>query len=218
MSFHEILQEVQGRGEGVRHGLPQMQTIALHLWVGHRRARKTSGPSAGRHANRNATHGRPEASPIAERSATVALAPPRRLVRPSAPTFTLAGQIAELEVLKQKNLNRGRNLGILSLLVALAIVILIYSVYSRTVLAYAILENIEIEQDPVVESQDHRLVRCENSRQGCVRPPVRDRSSRKTRHDHGGQTSAYVVELAVRPQDRDRLQRRLTRRLVPDEN
>ena len=72
---------------------------------------------------------------------------------PKAPTFTLVGQIAELEVLKQKNLNRGRNLGILSLLAALAIMILIYSVYSRTVLAYAVLENIEIEQDPDADTQ-----------------------------------------------------------------
>ena len=72
---------------------------------------------------------------------------------PKAPTFTLTGQIAELEQIKQKNLKRGRNLGILSVLVALAILVLIYSVYSRTVLAYAILENIKIEQDPVAESQ-----------------------------------------------------------------
>ena len=69
------------------------------------------------------------------------------------PTFTLAGQIAELEQIKEQNLKRGRNLGILSLVAALAILILIYAVYSRTVLSYAILENIEIEQDPVAESQ-----------------------------------------------------------------
>ncbi len=50
-------------------------------------------------------------------------------------------------------MKRGRILGILSLVAALAILILIYSVYSRTVLAYAILENIEFEQDPVAESQ-----------------------------------------------------------------
>ena len=72
---------------------------------------------------------------------------------PKSPTFTLAGQIAELQVIKQKNLKRGRNLGILSLLAALAIMFLIYSVYSRTVLAYAVLENIEIEQDPDAETQ-----------------------------------------------------------------
>ena len=97
-------------------------------------------------------HGRPEASPTAKVSAAAAgTAAPAG--SPKAPTFTLAGQIAELEVIKRKNLNRGRNLGILSGLVALAILFLIYSVYSRTVLAYAILENIEFEQDPVAESQ-----------------------------------------------------------------
>jgi hypothetical protein len=72
---------------------------------------------------------------------------------PKVPTFTLTGQIAELEQIKQKNLKRGRYLGILSLLIALAILFLIYSVYSRTVLAYAVLENIKLEQDPVAESQ-----------------------------------------------------------------
>jgi hypothetical protein len=72
---------------------------------------------------------------------------------PKAPTFTLAGQIAELEQIKLKNVKRGRNLGLLSLLAALAILILIYSVYSRTVLAYAVLENVEVTQDPVAESQ-----------------------------------------------------------------
>jgi Mg-chelatase subunit ChlD len=72
---------------------------------------------------------------------------------PKVPTFTLAGQIAELEQIKQRNLKLGRNFGILSLLVALAILLLIYTVYSRTVLAYAILENIQIEQDPVAETE-----------------------------------------------------------------
>ena len=129
-----------------------MQAIARQLWVRHRRACKTSGASAGCRANGNATHGRPEASPIAQVSAACAGAT-APVGSPKSPTFTLAGQIAELQVLKQKNLNRGRNLGILSLLAALAIMFLIYSVYSRTVLAYAVLENIEIEQDPDAETQ-----------------------------------------------------------------
>ncbi len=68
-------------------------------------------------------------------------------------TFTLSGQIAELEQIKQKNLEKGRRLGLLSLLAALAILVLLYTVYSRTVLAYAVLDNIEFEQDPVAENQ-----------------------------------------------------------------
>jgi hypothetical protein len=101
--------------------------------------------------------------PVAAGSTVKPAAPPRISQSPpmgaaapgsvKAPTFTLAGQIAELEQIKEQNLKRGRNLGILSLLIALAILILIYTVYSRTVLTYAILENIKIEQDPVAESQ-----------------------------------------------------------------
>lgn len=74
-------------------------------------------------------------------------------VPPRAPSFTLTGQIAELEKTKQKNLSRGRYLSLLSLLVALAILFISYAVYSRVVLAYAILENIKFEQDLVSESQ-----------------------------------------------------------------
>jgi hypothetical protein len=46
--------------------------------------------------------------------------------------FTLSGKIAELEQVKEKNLKRGRNLGLLSLLAALAIFIVLYTLYSRT--------------------------------------------------------------------------------------
>lgn len=67
--------------------------------------------------------------------------------------FTLTGQIAELEEIKQKNIKRGRTFGILSLLVALAILIILFQVYSRTVLAYAVLENVTFTQDPVAENQ-----------------------------------------------------------------
>ncbi len=103
----------------------------------------------------------PTPTPTSQKpSATAATRSPQPLagaatatVASKVPTFTLAGQIAELEQIKQKNLKRRRNLGLLSLLIALAILILIYAVYSRTVLSYAILENIEFEQDPVAESQ-----------------------------------------------------------------
>ena len=48
---------------------------------------------------------------------------------------------------------KGRRLGLLSVLAALAILVLLYTVYSRTVLAYAVLDNIEFEQDPIAENQ-----------------------------------------------------------------
>jgi hypothetical protein len=67
--------------------------------------------------------------------------------------FTLSGQIEQLEELKSKNLRRGRTLGILSILATLAILFIIFQVYSRTVLAYAVLENIKFEQDPIAENQ-----------------------------------------------------------------
>lgn len=67
--------------------------------------------------------------------------------------FTLTGRIAELEQIKQQNLKKGRSFGLLSLLAALSIFILLYTVYSRMVLAYAVLENIKFEQDPVSENR-----------------------------------------------------------------
>jgi Mg-chelatase subunit ChlD len=67
--------------------------------------------------------------------------------------FTLGGEVQRLEEIKHKNLQRGRGLGLLSLLVALAILFILYQVYSRTVLAYAVLENIKFEQDPIAENQ-----------------------------------------------------------------
>ena len=65
-----------------------------------------------------------------------------------APTmFTLAGQIQELEAVKKTNQRRSWTFGLLSLASLLAIFIVLYQVYSRTVLAYAILEDVEITQD-----------------------------------------------------------------------
>jgi hypothetical protein len=67
--------------------------------------------------------------------------------------FTLGGELQRLEQIKQQNIVRGRGLGLLSLLIALSILFIIYQVYSRTVLAYAVLENIKVEQDPIAENQ-----------------------------------------------------------------
>ena len=62
--------------------------------------------------------------------------------------YTLAGQIQELEAVQKTNLRRTRTFGLLSLAALLAILVVLYQVYSRTVLAYAILEDVEINQDP----------------------------------------------------------------------
>jgi hypothetical protein len=72
---------------------------------------------------------------------------------PSRTTFTLSGQLQQMEELKLKNVKRGRNLGVLCLLAALTIMFILFQVYSRTVLAYAVLENVKFEQDPIAESQ-----------------------------------------------------------------
>jgi Mg-chelatase subunit ChlD len=72
---------------------------------------------------------------------------------PGKATFTLKGQIEQLEEIKLKNIKRGRTFGILSLLLALAILFILFEVYSRTVLAYAVLANIKFEQDPIAENQ-----------------------------------------------------------------
>lgn len=96
-------------------------------------------------ASRSAPAPGPRASAGASKAATPAA--------PGAPAFTLAGRIAELEQEKRKNLVRGRALSLVSVLVALALLMLLYTVYSRAVLAYAIVENIEFEQDEVAENR-----------------------------------------------------------------
>ena len=164
MSFHEILQEVQGRGQGNRHRLSEMQTTAVHLRLGDpfgQAAGGSAGCQSAASGNRvEPKTARPRGPPQPPPGVGTPPRPPQPppafstpTATPKAPTFTLTGQIAELEQIKQKNLKRGQMLGILSLLVALAILFLIWSVYSRTVLAYAVLENIKLEQDPVAESQ-----------------------------------------------------------------
>jgi hypothetical protein len=70
----------------------------------------------------------------------------------SAPTgrmFHLQGEVQKLEETKTKNRKRGQTLGLVSLASVLAIVFILYQVYMSTVLSYAVLEDIKIEQDPM---------------------------------------------------------------------
>jgi hypothetical protein len=67
----------------------------------------------------------------------------------SAPaTFQLQGEVRKLEETKKSNLRRGRTLGLLCLVAAVAIVAILYGIYDRMVLSYAVLEDIQIRQDP----------------------------------------------------------------------
>jgi Mg-chelatase subunit ChlD len=71
---------------------------------------------------------------------------------PVRTTLGLGGRLQELEEVKNRNMRRSRGLGLLCVVAALILMIVIYQVYSRTVLAYAVLDNIQLEQDPVVEN------------------------------------------------------------------
>jgi hypothetical protein len=65
--------------------------------------------------------------------------------------FRLQGEVRKLEEAKRRNLRRGRGLALVCLISALLIVAVAYVVYDRTVLSYAVLEDIEIRQDPVMD-------------------------------------------------------------------
>ena len=75
--------------------------------------------------------------------------------RPAGAMFTLLGQVQELEEARAKHVKRGRAFGLMSLLAALAIATVLYQVYARTVLAYAILSNVRVEQDPDISWMVH---------------------------------------------------------------
>lgn len=72
----------------------------------------------------------------------------------AAPGLTLQGQIRELEETQRKNVRRGRALGVIAAIVALAIMLTIFNVYRLTVLSYAVVKNVEIKQD---ESSDRTI-------------------------------------------------------------
>lgn len=71
--------------------------------------------------------------------------------KPGSTMFTLLGEVRKLEETQKQQLKRGRTLGLLSLAAAIAIMFILYQAYSRAVLAYAVLENVRIEQDPSMD-------------------------------------------------------------------
>ncbi|MFN0052616.1 MAG: vWA domain-containing protein [Planctomycetales bacterium] len=72
---------------------------------------------------------------------------------PDPPALSLQGQIRELEQVRERNLRSSRRLALVAAGILLALVAALYNVYSHTVLSYAVLSNIEIEQDQRVENQ-----------------------------------------------------------------
>lgn len=69
----------------------------------------------------------------------------------AAPQLSLQGQIRELEEVRDRNVRRSKALAIIAALVLLAIGVTLYKVYSYTVLAYAVLNDVAVEQDPAAE-------------------------------------------------------------------
>lgn len=70
---------------------------------------------------------------------------------PAAPQLTLQGQIRELEAARTRNVRRSRWLLAVAMLVFAAIVATLYNVYAYAVLSYAVLANVQVEQDPAAE-------------------------------------------------------------------
>ncbi len=70
---------------------------------------------------------------------------------PAAPQLSLQGQIQQLEATRNRNLRGSRLLAFVAAVVLVAILTTIYNVYSYTVLSYAVLSNVEVEQDPAAE-------------------------------------------------------------------
>jgi hypothetical protein len=116
-----------------------------------------------------------------------------------AAMFTLQGQLRELEQARRRNVNFGRGLGLLSLLLLLAILAILYQVYARSVLDYAVVENIRFEQDPVAE---HRItVRFDVKEPGKVVFDRRSGSGRTEKLDLLTKTEPYSTDWAW-PSDR----------------
>jgi hypothetical protein len=66
---------------------------------------------------------------------------------PSQGFLTLQGQLRQLETVHRRNLLRTRVLALVCSGVFLALLLTLYLVYHYTVLSYAVLKNIQIEQD-----------------------------------------------------------------------
>lgn len=65
----------------------------------------------------------------------------------TGPALTLQGQINQLEAVQRQNLRRSSLLAIVSGGIGLALVTTLYIIYSHTVLSYAVLRDVKIEQD-----------------------------------------------------------------------
>ncbi len=73
----------------------------------------------------------------------------------AAPALGLQGKIQELTVVKQRNVRRMRFLIGLCALIVFAMLIIGYQVYSHNVLSYAVLDNVEIQQDEFEQNRIH---------------------------------------------------------------
>lgn len=73
----------------------------------------------------------------------------------ATPMFHLQGEVRRLEALQRGNLRRGRYFSLISFGALIAILGTLYLVYERTVLCYAVLEDISIRQDPSFDWQIH---------------------------------------------------------------
>jgi Mg-chelatase subunit ChlD len=69
----------------------------------------------------------------------------------AGPQLSLQGQIRELEAVRVRNVRRSKVLAIMAGIALLAILATIYNVYSYAVLSYAVLSNVQIEQDSAAE-------------------------------------------------------------------
>lgn len=70
----------------------------------------------------------------------------------TGPALTLQGQINQLEAAQERNVRRSRLLAVISGCALLALVITVYLIFSYTVLSYAVLRDVKIEQDAGVDT------------------------------------------------------------------
>lgn len=70
-----------------------------------------------------------------------------------APRLALQGQILALEQVQAQHQQRGRALLVTCLLALAALLLVLYRIYAATVLSYAILSDVRVEQDPREENR-----------------------------------------------------------------
>jgi hypothetical protein len=73
----------------------------------------------------------------------------------SEPSLVIQGQIRELQQAQRLNVRRGRQLALACVIVLGCLLLVAYEVYAQTVLSYAVLENVRIEQDPTMDNRIH---------------------------------------------------------------